>query len=132
MWWAFNFVSNFANLKYSYMIKDIQKVQSDLEAKIIAQQDSIAEVAVKLSTKKRKKMLTEYSNGLGEEVHQQWLALGEALITKYNDGYVKDETGKIKAAGYPAGWKDEINRLYPNKYKIPEWDKGKHQGDLPY
>ena len=26
-WWVFNFVSNFANLKYSYMIGDIQAVQ---------------------------------------------------------------------------------------------------------
>ena len=30
-WWVFNFVSNFANLKYSYMIRDIQAVQADLE-----------------------------------------------------------------------------------------------------
>ena len=132
MWWAFNFVSNFANLKYSYMIEDIRNVQSGLEKKMIAQQDSIAELAVNLSTKKRKKMLTDYSNGLGEEVHQKWLALGEALITKYNDGYVKDEKGGIKEVGYPDAWMDEMNKLEGDKFKIPEWNKNGRQKDLPY
>ena len=132
MWWTFNFVSNFANLKYSYMIKDIQKVQSALEAKIISQQDSIAEAAVRLDPGKRAEMLTDYSNNLGKEVHQQWLALGEALITKYNDGYVKDKNGKINEVGYPDEWKDEINRVYPDKFKIPQWGKDKHQNELPY
>ncbi|MEJ2722480.1 MAG: C69 family dipeptidase, partial [bacterium] len=35
-WWVFNFVANFANLKYSYMIKDIQAVQGDLESTFLS------------------------------------------------------------------------------------------------
>ena len=30
-WWIFNLVANYANLKYSYMIEDIQAVQRELE-----------------------------------------------------------------------------------------------------
>jgi isocitrate lyase len=132
MWWAFNFVSNFANLKYSYMIEDIQKVQSTLEKNMIAQQDSVANVVKDLSKKKRQKMLTNYSNALGEEAHQQWLALGDALITKYNDGYVKDESGKINEMGYPDAWMDELNKVSGDKFKIPEWNKSGRQKNLPY
>lgn len=77
-------------------------------------------------------MLTEYSNKLGEDVHQQWLALGEALITKYNDGYVKDEKGGIKEVGYPDAWMDELNKVSGDKFKIPEWNKSGRQKDLPY
>ena len=132
MWWAFNFVSNFANLKYSYMIEDIRKVQSGIETTIIAQQDSIAALVINLSAKKRAKLLTEYSNNIGEDVHQQWLALGDALITKYNDGYVKDEKGKINEVGYPDAWMDELNKVSGDKFKIPDWNKSGRQKDLPY
>ena len=30
-WWAFNFVANYANIKYSYMMKDICAKQKELE-----------------------------------------------------------------------------------------------------
>ncbi len=132
MWWTFNFVSNYANLKYSYMIKDIRKVQSELETKMIAQQDSVAKAALRLTPLWRSKMLTDYTALLAEEVHQRWLDLGDELITKYNDGYVKDANGRIKSVGYPKEWTDEMIRLYPEKYRIPDWNKENKQKNLPY
>ncbi len=132
MWWAFNFVSNFANLKYSFMIKDIQKVQSELESRMIGEQDSITNLALKMSKSKRVEMLTNYSENCGNEVHQSWLELGDMLITKYNDGYVKDENGTIREVGYPQEWKSEINRLYPNKFKIPDTGKSTKPENVPH
>ena len=123
MWWTFNFVSNFANLKYSYMIRDIKKVQSELEKTIIAEQDSVTKVAMQMESRKRAEFLTNYSDKCAKEVHEKWLALGEELITKYNDGYIKDENGQIKETGYPEKWKNEINKLYPDKFKIKKWKK---------
>ena len=33
-WWVFNFVSNYADLKYSYMIEDIQAVQAEARGRL--------------------------------------------------------------------------------------------------
>ncbi len=40
-WWAFNFVSNWADLKYSYMIEDIKKVQKEFEDQFFANQPAV-------------------------------------------------------------------------------------------
>jgi len=132
MWWAFNFVSNFSNIKYSYMVKDMQEVQHRLESQMISQVDSITKATLNLSKEKQIEELTSFSNGWGEKVHKEWIALGEHLLTKYNDGYVKDENNRIEEVGYPDAWKDQINGLYPDKYKIPQWQKDKNQDVLPY
>jgi len=126
MWWAFNFVSNFANLRYSYMIKDIQTVQSALEKQMIAQTDSLTGVLGNLPENERSGIMTGFSNQWGEKVLREWVNLGDHLITKYNDGYIKDDRGTIKEAGYPDSWKEEINRVYPNKFRIPVWNKDKY------
>jgi len=132
MWWVFNFVSNYANVKYSYMIEDIQKVQYDLESKMIRELDSIVSVVRNLPKYERTERLTSFSNSWGDKVHHRWIELGEALLTKYNDGYVKDDKGKIEEVGYPDGWKDQINGLYPDKFKIEDWENDKKQDKLPY
>jgi dipeptidase len=132
MWWAFNFVSNFANVKYSYMIKDIQQVQHTLESEMIREQNMIADAVKNMPKDERTDKLTSFSNNWGTKVHARWIELGEALITKYNDGYVKNETGKIEEVGYPGAWKDQLNNLYPEKYKINTWENEEKQNKLPY
>lgn len=132
MWWVFNFVSNFANVKYSYMIDDIQKVQSELECEMIHQQDSMVMVVKNLPKNERVEQLTAFSNHWGNKVHDRWIGLGEYLLTKYNDGYVKDENGKINEVGYPDAWMDQMNSLYPEKFTIPQWNQDKKQNELPY
>nr|NQU91211.1 C69 family dipeptidase [Bacteroidota bacterium] len=127
MWWAFNFVSNFANLKYSYMIKDVQKVQSRLEDQMISEQDSITKLTISLAEEERSGMLTSYSQRCGAMVHQEWQELGNLLVTRYNDGYVKDEENHIREAGYPSEWMEEMNRIHPDKYRIPDWNKENRQ-----
>jgi dipeptidase len=132
MWWVFNFVSNFANIKYSYMITDIRKVQQELESRMIMEQDSLVSIAINLEKSERINLLTAFSNNWGSLVHKQWTNLAYALVTKYNDGYVKGDQGQINEVGYPSQWKDEINHLYPEKFKIPKIDSEKKQDKLPY
>lgn len=133
MWWAFNLVSNYANLRYDMMVKDMQQIQSKLESEMIAQQDSITKTALSINaTHTRKQFLTGYSDYWGEKVHQEWIALGEYLITKYNDGYVKDENQRIQEVGYPDDWKNQMNDLQNDKFRIPDWNKNGKQENLPY
>ena len=116
-WWAFNFVANYANLRYQKMVKDIRKVQSELENRFISQQDSIEKIALTKNGDERRNFLTEYSKSAGMEVYQRWLSLGNQLITKYNDGYIK-ENGHIRATPYPKAWRDFIIHYNYKKHKI--------------
>ncbi len=132
MWWVFNFVSNYINLRYSYMIKDLQEVQSELENKFISEQDSIVSLVKNLYPEHQSQILTEYSANATGLVLRRWIELGEHLITKYNDGYIKNDKGHPEQAGYPEEWKREVIKSNPDKYRIPDWNKEGNIIDTPY
>ncbi|MFC1784321.1 dipeptidase [Candidatus Neomarinimicrobiota bacterium] len=122
-WWVFNFVSNYANLKYSYMIADIQSVQSELEGIAITSQPAIEQAALALYKTNPQLMeyyLTNYCISHADNVVKRWIDLGEHLITKYNDGYVKDENGKPKEVGYSESWLREVVKSQPDKFLLKE------------
>ncbi len=117
-WWAFNFVSNFANIRYSDMIIDIITVQQEMENTFVAQQDSIESMALTLPFNERISFLTDYSSRMGEDLHSKWVELGDFLITKYNDGYVKDSNKAIHTKAYPDEWLEKITEIEGDKHKI--------------
>jgi dipeptidase len=121
-WWIFNLVSNYANLKYAHMIKDIQKVQSEIESNFIALQPTVEANALALYDQDRDLLisyLTDYSVGGGESVMRKWQELAKYLICKYNDGYVKDEDGRPQDAGYPEEWLETVVDSRPDQFKLP-------------
>lgn len=123
-WWVFNFVANFANLKYSYMIQDIQAVQSKLEGMEITTQPAVEKAALALYETDPDIMehyLTNYCNSNAESVIEEWIKLGEHLITKYNDGYVKNERGRAEGVGYPEGWLRKVVKERPDQFRLREW-----------
>jgi dipeptidase len=127
-WWVFQFVSNMANLKYSYMIQDIQAVQAALEGELLALQpavDMTAKVLYESDPELMTRYLTDYSVTHAETVVDRWIDLGEHLLTKYNDGYVKDETGQAQERGYPESWLRKVLELRPEPFKLPDTDVGK-------
>jgi hypothetical protein len=66
--------------------------------------------------------LTDYSVTHGEQVVSRWRELGEHLLTKYNDGYVKDENGRPQERGYPESWLRTVVRERPDQFRLPEAD----------
>jgi len=121
-WWVFNFAANFANLKYCYMVEDIRAVQRDIEAGFLALQPSVEKTALDLAKSDSElmtKYLTDYSVSQGEMVVQRWRELGEHLITKYNDGYIKNEEGRPEGKGYPEDWQREILKSRPEQFRLP-------------
>ncbi len=128
-WWAFNFVANYANLRWSYMIKDIQKVQKEIEDTEFELQPYIEKTAMELlkNGKKElmKKYLTRYCVENAESGIKKWWNLADKLITKYNDGYIQDEKGRPHSVGYPESWLKEEIRKHPKKFKLKEERKGK-------
>jgi dipeptidase len=120
-WWVFNLVSNYAYLKYSYMIKDIQAVQADLESAAISLQPSVEKTALDLAGENpdlMKRYLTDYSVSHAEMVFDRWRELCVDLITKYNDGYVKDNEGRPQDAGYPESWLEQVIESRPDYFRL--------------
>ena len=122
--WAFTFVSNWAYTKYDYMIKDIQKVQRELELKYIEETtNKVDKEALELYKADKKRgvgYITDYSVKTGEATVARWKKLGEYLLVKYHDGNIKKEKdGKFEdngtgqavmpsQPGYPEWWLKEI------------------------
>jgi dipeptidase len=134
-WWVFNFVANYANLKYSYMIKDIQAVQSELEGSFMAMQPVVEKAALELAGKDQgllTRYLTDYSVGHAESTVDRWRELGEFLLTKYNDGYIKNEEGRPEELGYPEGWLREVLKLRPDQFELRRWEEDSLKTVLPY
>jgi len=130
--WAFNFVANWAYTKYSYMIKDIQKVQRELENKFIVMTPAIDKAALELwNTDKNLAIeyLTTYSVNTGNATVYRWKKLGEYLFVKYKDGNImKEKDGEFltngtgqpvmpNQPGYPESWYREIIRSHGDAIK---------------
>lgn len=122
-WWVFNFVANIANLKYSYMIEDIQKVQKDLEGTALALQPAVERTALDLLKNDpvlAVRYLTDYSVSRGEATVRRWRQLGEELMTRYNDGYVQDGNGRPQEVGYPEDWRLRVVKERGKQHALPE------------
>ncbi len=132
-WWIFNLAANYANLKYSIMIKEIQAVQHRLEGKFIELQPAVEKTAVQLFETNPQLMvqyLTDYSVSHAEIVADEWRELCKLLITKYNDGYVKSEDGGIEDSGYPQDWLRRVIKERSEQFRLQEKAPGVPETDL--
>lgn len=123
--WVFNLVANKAYTRYSYMIKDIQEVQSKLENSFFEMQPSIDKTALDLYNKDRKlaqDFLTDYSLQQVDRTMNEWRNLWEYLVVKYNDGYINDvekNNGRSpKGVGYGDYFYEKVLEERPEYYKV--------------
>ncbi len=120
-WWIFNFVANFANIRYSDMIEDIQAVQKQIETNLLALQPIVEKTALELAESDpllMKRYLTDHCVAQGELMVSRWRDLGEYLIAKYNDGYIRDANGIPLEKGYPEHWLRKVLKLQPDKFQL--------------
>ncbi len=122
-WWVFNFVSNFAALRYDEMIGDIRGVQAGIEGRYLDLQPAVEATAaslMKTDPDLAAAYLNDYALTHAEDVVTKWRELGEYLLTKYNDGYVKDETGRAGERGYPEAWLRKVLQQRPEQFRLPQ------------
>ncbi|MGQ1889719.1 dipeptidase [Thermophagus sp. OGC60D27] len=96
--WVFNWVSNMSYSRYNYMIKDIRKVQKELEDKFELMQpaiDNTAKMLYEKDPKMAKQFLTEYSHNQARLTVQKWQKLGQFLMVKYLDGNIHPEKNGV-------------------------------------
>lgn len=103
-WWAFNFVANYATIKYSYMMQGIRETQKELE------NNSYCAVAnfEKESGKKSSNDLTSFCESNAEKIISKWWDLSELLIVKYNDGCITTENNIMQKVGYSEDWLKDV------------------------
>jgi dipeptidase len=128
MWMAFNYVANYAMLKYSYMIKDIAGVRDRFEARAFGRQKELEQQANELWKKGEREgarnFLTRYSEENASAILQEWWKLSEHLYIKYNDGYLNTKAGIAQAVFYPAWWLKQVGfENGPTSYEKPATGK---------
>jgi len=119
-WWAFNWVSNLMDIKFSYMLTDVQAKQKEVEGKEFAMQPMIEKAAQELYKKDpalAKEYLTDYACANADSVYKQWWNLADYLMVKYQDGYVNIPS-VAKSVGYPDWWLKAIE-FAPIQYQKP-------------
>jgi dipeptidase len=125
-WWAFNFVTNWATLRYSDMVKDIQSEQARIEGVELSNQSTVefqAEQILKSNgTKACSQFLTDYCNNNAKAVLDDWWNLADILIVKYSNCMINDfQNNTTIRAGYPNWWLNETGYQYgPRIYQYAE------------
>ncbi|MGD8454663.1 MAG: C69 family dipeptidase [Phycisphaerae bacterium] len=132
-WWVFNFVANYANLRYRDMCPDIQVVQREIEGEFLALQPAVEQTALalhKTDPQLMQRYLTDYCVWHAEQTVLRWRQLGEYLIRKYNDGYVQDEPGRAEERGYSEEWLRRVVGERPGQFRLPDKPDGVPESKL--
>jgi len=119
--WVFNQVSNQVYSRYSDMIVDLQKVQSQLEDKFFKLTPIVDQAALALWNKGEKDLalqyLTDYSVNQVETSVSKWRDLGHFLLIKYKDGNVMiEKDGKFERNESGIVPASPLHPAYPDWY----------------
>lgn len=134
--WTFNAVTNFTYLRYDDMIKDVQKVQNELENKFVSYVPAIDMAANEIYKANGKELarqfISEFSVNEANNMTKRWKELGQYLLVKYVDGNIKREKdGKFEVTefglppspiftGYPEWWYEAIIKSTGDHFKVIE------------
>lgn len=111
-WWAFNFVNNWANLRWDAMYQEIRARKSTFEDVFFADQTKVEEEASKLYEQdpaKAIQYLTDYVNGNMKTVEEGWWDFAWELVGKYYDGMCIGEDGSSTTLGYPKEYLEAVD-----------------------
>ncbi len=133
--WTFNKVTNFAYLRYDDMIRDIQKVQTELESRFFGLLPLTDRTATRLYNEEGAEKARAYHTGVSvseaNNMTKRWNELFVYLLVKYIDGNIKkEENGQFKRneygvpampdqPGYPEWWRRIIVNSTGDRLKMP-------------
>lgn len=129
MFWVFNLVANKSYEMYSYISKDIKKVQQSYEDKFLAYQPQLEKAAMELhktDPELAASFLSDYSTANAERIHKEWKSLWEYITVKYNDRYINDvsknEGRSPEGVGYEQKFLEQVVKERPGYYDV-KWKK---------
>mmetsp|Transcript_26851 Transcript_26851/g.32527 ORF Transcript_26851/g.32527 Transcript_26851/m.32527 type:complete len:235 (-) Transcript_26851:1037-1741(-) len=108
-YWAFRYVATIAQIKFSYMIKEISELQNELEKKAISKV---------FPANFSNEQANDIYNSHAQEVLESWWKLADQLVFRYADGFINQVTSEdspafkngkkltftSKPTGYPETW----------------------------
>ena len=125
--WMNNWVANMIYPRYSMMIGDLRKAQSELEDYYFSDQDSVLKAIEKMTPADRRDYLNKKSIAYADKMMKRWDVLAKYLIVKYNDQVVKkvDKNGEFQRWGHDTPGYDIqfINAIGPStgdRYRLKE------------
>jgi dipeptidase len=89
--WTFHHLSKWAQLDYIHMIKEIKRVQNEIESAELNRQQAIDEESFSLYQKDpvlAKEFLTKYCINNAEYVLETWRELSDLLVANYGVGSI--------------------------------------------
>lgn len=89
--WINNYVANQAYNRYSQMIPDIRKVQSEIEDSLHAEIPALAAQVRNLEATQATALLNKYTADRTTDYAKRYRKLGDYLFVKYLDGNIKRE-----------------------------------------
>lgn len=131
--WIHNWVSNMVYNRYNQMYPDMKKVQEELEAKFMREQEPTEKFALELNGRSQEevvKYLTDYSKDQAQFAFDRWKKLGEFLMIKYMDGitrkekngeFIRNEHGQPSSPirqGYSEEYYRQLIKETGDKYKV--------------
>lgn len=125
-YWAFDFMTNWAMLRYDSMIGDIQANQSRLEKEsyemVLETDRKAGELISKGDIEGAKALLTDFTVKRGDKIISEWKALTAEMIVKYSNGLVTNPaTEETTEGGYPNWWYGYSGYQYgPRIYQLEE------------
>ncbi|MDK2973763.1 MAG: dipeptidase [Methanofollis sp.] len=125
-YWTFDFVTNWAMLRYDTMIEDIRAKQVELESGSIAQVQQVDATAAGLIAQGdeagARRLLTSFTVARGDEIIDEWHDLAGMLVVKYSNGMITDpETEDVDEKGYPGWWYQAADYQYgPRVYALDQ------------
>jgi dipeptidase len=112
-WWVFNFVSKL-------------KVQKEMEDSFFEMLPAIEKTAGELHEKNpelMKQFLTTFSVSTAERLVARWRELGAFILTRHNDGYIREPGKGSKGIGYPEAWLRRVLKEKPDQFSLPKWSE---------
>lgn len=135
--WVFNKVAHFTYLRYSAIIPDVRKIQSELEDRFFAMVPAIDKTATELyktDPDLAKEFVTTFSVHSGNYTVQRWEELFRFLMVKFIDGNTKREENGVFLTNrygrypivdhpqYPEWWLRLIIQVTGDKFLVPGQD----------
>ncbi len=125
-WWVYNFVSNRVYNCYSRIMPEVAAVQQEMEDAIFAMQPAVESTAEQLHEQDpelARKYLTTYCVSTAEGLLERWRELGEVILTRHNDGFVREPGVKSEGVEYPDAWLRRILAEKPEQFRLPLWQE---------
>jgi len=105
--WSVRFIANLMDLKYNYMVHDVEGAQTQLETASLALQNKFNAIATHGAVDPQMFTSAFMSNAL--DMLATYNNLFDNLMFKYADGWVNTPAKMGQRVGYPAWWLKDVD-----------------------